>query len=306
MGVPTYKRRIIITARRGYVTDGFKASGFKTFYPYKEKTIIGRIIREIWFRVGLPEHHWYSKLFLNENPEIISIQDPLITRDFIKWLQGRFQKATIEFDYVNLVGMATHLKPSEIPIGVNISTYDKIDSEKYKIELRKGGEYFSSYIGKKKPIKYDVFFVGKDKRRGKYLLSLKKQIEELGLKTKFIITANGRFAIRKWYYSKEISYKKVIEYVNESKAILNLTMPGQVGATLRDYESIYNQVKLITNNSNIKTFDFYKEQNVFILGERDIKELPEFLQIPFVQIESSVLKKHLFLDYNGRKNNATN
>lgn len=287
------KSLIYITARKGYATDGLIASGYTVLYPYKEKTLLGRVLRELWFKFHLSEKVWYSKNCLKMQPEKIILHDPLITRKYIEWLREKFPMTSISFDYQNLVGKAKHIAPSQIPEGIRITTYDKGDSDRYNIELRTNGEYAPCYIGEKKPIKYDVFFVGADKGRGEYLLDLQKKMNALGLSTKFIITADGRLSRRKAYYSKRISYSKVIKYDNESRAILNISMPGQMGLTLRDFEAAFNKVKLITDNVNIRSFDLYKEENVFILGERELKELPDFLRSPYVDIDSEILNKYL-------------
>ena len=120
-------------------------------------------------------------------------------------------------------------------------------------------------------------------------------MEELGLKTKFIITADGRLAKKKNYYSKPISYSKVVELVNESRAVLNIVMPNQTGATLRDYESVFNAIKLITNNQSVKDYAFYKEENVFILGKQPLSNLRAFLDTPFSPIEDEI-KDELTMD----------
>jgi len=284
---------IYISARKGYIFDGLRASGCTVYSPYIDHTIVGRILREIWFFINLPEQIWYSKKCLKHNPEKIILHDPLLTANYIKWLQKKFPSAQINFEYGNLIGKAKHLTPLEIPEKISISTYDAGDSKKFNIKLRENGNYFPCYIGKKKSKKYDVFFIGADKGRGDYILELERQMKILGMKTKFIITADGMFSKRKTYYSKRISYLEVIEYDNESRSILNIVLPGQMGATLRDYESIFNEVKLITNNKNIKNFDFYDASNVFILGEQKIEELPTFLSLPYKKIDQKILQRHL-------------
>lgn len=106
-------------------------------------------------------------------------------------------------------------------------------------------------------------YAGKDKGRSEEILSLQNEFEKLGLKTKFLIMPTTRVSKKKAFYSKPIPYEDVIKLVMESRAILNITLPDQQGATLRDYESIFNEVKLITTNKNIKFFDFYDSNNVF-------------------------------------------
>jgi len=281
---------IFITARRGYITDGLNASGFLTFYPYKDKTILGRVLREVWFQVGLPEQVWYNNSI--DNAHIFIIHDPQITKRYLVWFKNKFKDSEVNFVYGNIVGKARHVYPKQIPDGIQIWTFDKNDSDKYKIRMHSSGGYLTSYIKTRKKVKYDVFYIGADKGRAQYIINLQKQMESIGIITKFLITANGKFSSKKTYYAEPISYDSVIDYVSESKAILNIMLPNQNGATMRDYESIFIGVKLITNNKNIKNYDFYIENNVFILGERDISELKDFLSTPFIQINKEILRKH--------------
>lgn len=281
---------IFITARRGYITEGLCVDGFDVIHPYKDKTLVGRIIREICFRIGIPERVWYTKI--NNDIENIIVQDPLITRKYLEWLKKIQPKSKIHFMYGNMVGNAKHIMPNCIPEGIAKWTYDMNDSKKYDILLHSSGGYSTSYIGNKKPALYDVFYVGADKGRGEYICELEKKMNMLGLKTKFIITADGKLSRKKSYYSKPIPYSKVIEYNNSSKSILNIVMPNQIGATMRDFESIFNSIKLITTNQRIKDYDFYREENVFILGERNLSELLDFLNLPFQPIDEKILKKY--------------
>lgn len=284
------KNVIFVSARRGYITEGIRAEGFDVVYPYRDKTLIEKIIREIWFKCGLPERLWYTKI--KKGIDNIIVQDPLITKGYLEWLKETHQNSKIHFMYGNLVGQAKHVLPNEIPARISVWTYDSHDSKKFGLNLYQGG-YSSFYIGVKKVTKYDVFYVGADKGgRGEFLLDLQRQMEKLGLKTKYIITPASRFAKKKSYYSKPIPYSKVVEYVNESRAVLNIVMPNQTGATIRDFESIFNEVKLITNNLNIKSYAFYKEENVFILGERNLSELSNFLSSPFIPVEKEILEKY--------------
>lgn len=292
------KDKIYITARAQYVVNGYINAGYQVFRPYKDQTIIGRLLRELWFMMRLPEEAWYSRKCLKAKTEqllYVIIQDPLITPRYLSWIKTQFANVEIIYQYANLVGKARHTLPCDVPEKITMISYDKGDCEKYGMIYRNEKNFFKCYIGKKKIIKYDVFFVGMDKGRGKYLCELKKQFEDMGLKTKFIITSDGRFAIRKKYYSRHISYEKVINFDNESRAIINIVMPGQTGLTLRDFESVFNEVKLITNNVHIRDYDIYNKNNIFILNERNLNEIPDFLRTPFEKIDEKILEKYLFI-----------
>ena len=101
-----------------------------------------------------------------------------------------------------------------------------------------------------------------------------------------------RFSRKKPFYSSMLSYEDIINYVAESKSVLNVTLEGQIGITMRDYEAIFNNVKLITTNHQIKNADFYIPDNIFILGEQNIASLPEFLSKPYIPVSIDILKRN--------------
>lgn len=286
-----------INDRRFFMNNEIKSQGYKSYTPYIDKTIIGRVFREFWFRVlRLPETVWYNKEVLNSGCEYFIVFDVLITRKYLEWLRRSFPTAKIIYQYHNLVGTARHILPKDIPEGIHADTYDVDDSKEYGLSLRQKGTYIYGTGIKKKDTKYDVIFVGRDKGRAEYLLKLQDEMNNMGLVTKFLIMPNGRFYIPKKYYSKPIPYKEIANLLSQTKAVLNIGLPGQMGATIRDYESIFHSVKLITNNSNIKSYEFYKPDNVFIIGKRELSDLPEFIESPFDTISEELLEQYT-LDY---------
>lgn len=286
---------LFITAETGYVKTGLEKGGYRVLHPYNYKTVIGRVLLEILIRTKLPQAILFNREIAKDSCRYIIVQDSIITKQFLEWLKVKCPKANINYQYTNMVGKAHHLLPCEIPADIVVWTYDEHDSNKYEINLNRCGGYYTSFIGKKREKKYDVMFVGKDKGRSEYIFDLKNRIEELGLKTKFLIMPSTRISKQEKYYSKPIAYEEVIKLVTESKAILNVTLPEQRGATMRDYESVYNEVKLITTNKNIKNFPFYNSNNIFIIGEDDYSSLPTFINTPFESLDEGV-KKFYSLD----------
>ena len=167
-----------------------------------------------------------------------------------------------------MIGKAKNLPPDEIPDGIEIWTYDDHDSRKYKIRLYKNYWINDGLVRKKQEPEYDVFFIGRDKGRGEELLKLQQQFQKMGLKTKFIITKDGKLSRSKPYYHSEISYEQVLDLDTKSRAILNMTMPDQEGVTLRDMESVAIGIKLITTNEKIIPFknDFRNFINEYFQG----------------------------------------
>ncbi len=286
-------KKMIIDASLKYGLDGDYEDDTVCLLPYKDKNLVERVLREIWFRLKLPNDFWYNKKILRFLPHEIIVYDPLITVPFLKWLSENQHNSTISYCYNNLVGKAKNLHPDQVPKNVLRITYDPGDSIKYGMTLKTGHEFPRSFIKEKLPIEYDVIYVGADKGRGDYLCELEKKMNDLGLRTKFIITKDGRLSKRKKYYSKPIPYSEVIEMDRRTKAIINITLPGQMGLTKRDFESVFLKCKLITNNIKIKESDIYNPNNVFILGEDDFSTLKSFIESEYIEPDEQVWNNHL-------------
>lgn len=67
--------------------------------------------------------------------------------------------------------------------------------------------------------------------------------------------------------SNELSYDKVIEKDRRSKAILDVVQDNQRGLTWRTVEALLLRKKLITTFKDVKQYNFYCKENVFIWGK---------------------------------------
>ena len=286
---------LLVMAQTGFLYDGSRSEGYNVHHPYKPCNVFQRIIREIVFRFfPFLSDLFYNKEILKGAWDSILIWDPLITRRYINFIHKSFPKAQINFIYWNMVGNARHLLPSQIPAFVHKWTYDAYDSEKYGLKLYTSYPYYNCYIRSKKETLYDVLFVGRDKGRGDFLLSLEKELSLIGLRTNFIITKSDRLSKTKSYYQKEMSYEDLCELISQSKSVLNVVMDNQKGLTLRDLEYVFQHVKLITTNQAIVDDPIYNKNNVFIIKNGDITGIKEFLELPFIDLPAEVTQHHLF------------
>ena len=291
------KKNVIIIKAGGkaFPYNGIVKEGYNMENPYYEKGLFSRILRELCFRLPfLPKRIWFNKNICKNDNRYIIIWDPLITVDFLLWISEMFPHAQLNFCYDNLVGKAKHLSPSQIPPGYRIWSYDKSDCEKYNLHLSPS-TYFTSYLKPQREIKYDVLFVGRDKGRASFLLDFEQKLKDLGLRTCFIITKDGKFSKQKSFYQKEVTYEEIIDLISQSRSILNVALPGQVGITIRDLESLFWRVKLLTTNKSIKNADFYHKDNIFIIDEDYCPDkLLDFLNRPYAEIKKEVKNKHVF------------
>lgn len=295
MSIWNCENTIFIMASTGYARKAIEKKGMRVFSPYWGNHMPLRIFREACFKLPfLPTALWYNKEILCGRYEYINIIDVNITSDYLKWIKRNYPKAQINFIYNNMVGKARNIVPEKIPEGIRVWTYDDYDARKYGIRLFNNYWIHEMIFKQRKKPEYDVFFVGRDKGRGENLLKLERRLQSMGLKTKFIITIDGKMAKKKLYYQKPLSYEEVIDYDTRSRAILNFTMENQEGVTMRDMESVAIGVKLITTNRSIVRKDLYAKNNVFILGVDNIGELPGFLALEYIDIWDDIKENHTF------------
>jgi hypothetical protein len=101
-------------------------------------------------------------------------------------------------------------------------------------------------------------------------------------------------------YKKPISYDDVLVKIGKSKAILDYLSDPSDGLSLRPMESIFHKKKLITNSKLIANYDFYRPQNIFILGRDNLSDLPEFLNSPYEEIDKEIIEKYDFKNWLNR------
>lgn len=59
---------------------------------------------------------------------------------------------------------------------------------------------------------------------------------------------------------------KIINICNKSRAIIDITHSGQHGLTMRTIEALGMQKKIVTNNKIIKEYDFYNNNDFFVVN----------------------------------------
>ncbi len=163
-------------------------------------------------------------------------------------------------------------------------TFDKNDAQKYNMKYNPQF-YIKNIKIQGEQNKYDVLFLGRPKTRKKDIIDLEKKLREEGIQTNFKIIENEK---------DYVSYDEYLKMIAESKCILDYNQEGQVGLSLRPMEALFLEKKLITNNTDIKNYDFYDNDNIFILGEDNINEIKEFINKPYKKIDQDIIDYYNF------------
>jgi tRNA A-37 threonylcarbamoyl transferase component Bud32 len=157
-----------------------------------------------------------------------------------------------------------------------IWSYSEVDCKQYG--LRYNGQFYKvRKDNSEKLAHFDLFYVGSIKKdRQHQLARYIRYCESLGLNNKIILTGDTDDSFLSTYVSKSISYESVVNYVKNSKCLLDINS-SSVGMTIRPLEALYFNKKLITNKNDIYTYEGFNFENTLKLEERMISNTQGFL-----------------------------
>ena len=188
----------------------------------------------------------------------------------------------------------------------SVLTFDSKDAKKYNLKLRPLF-YIDTYKERKETeIIYNLLFVGTaHSDRYNFIKNhIKPFFSGTNIKLYFFLSNRKLFWLKKLLNKdfkhikfKEVSFKPLSHqdnhsFMNESKIILDINHPKQVGLTMRTFETLGAQKKLITTNANIVTYDFYDENNILVLDKENPLINNDFINKPFNPSIDSILLKY--------------
>lgn len=144
----------------------------------------------------------------------------------------------------------------------NIFTFDPIDARDYGYTYLAFNYYSSHGILNDCSVENDAYFVGGLKGgRNDLINETYNYLTNLGVKCHFDIMLPKSCCTGSLdgvhYYHGWRPYDEILSNVNKSKCIIEITQEYQSGATLRFFEAVCMNKKLISNNENIINFPFY-------------------------------------------------
>lgn len=181
-----------------------------------------------------------------------------------------------------------------------ILTYNKYEAQKYGYVYL---PFFYSIVSENNRKIWDISFIGGYreerydllnklyplfiKKNNKlyikiYLNKIRYYIKFLFLKDNFKLITN-----------KEIDYNRTMNIFSNSNAIIEIINKNQNVTTTRSIESIGLKVKVITTLKNIIEYDFYNENNFYILDKNfNFEDLYKWLKIPYKNLSFEIKEKY--------------
>lgn len=237
-----------------------------------------RMIRRFWLRAGFPfQRFWYSKQWEKSvaEAEVVVVHMSKLVASLPQYINKLNPKAKVIAWYWNSVNIS--LNPSLVKGKCSIWSFDPLDCKKYGMKFNHQ-YYFKSLVQKKDSEEYDIYYHGGDSGRGKSLVNLYNLIVSNNLKCHMKIVHPKYEQIPEHMKSPIIPYSEIIKQTAKSRCLLEVLRPYQSGPTLRLMEALFNKKKIITTNKSIKNEPFYRDNNIFIIGERPVEELYDFVK----------------------------
>lgn len=145
----------------------------------------------------------------------------------------------------------------------SVLTYDKYDAAEYGFDWF-GYTYYSSYnFVKPDNAVSDIYYVGYDKGgRNQIVTDVYKLVLSRGGVARFDVvspnTQKNECGLK--YLKSKISYPQVVSRVKSSNCILEVLQTNQKAQSLRYFEAIAYNKKLLTNNPGIVELPYYDER----------------------------------------------
>lgn len=99
------------------------------------------------------------------------------------------------------------------------------------------------------------------------------------------------------YLKKIVPFEEYISKIESSKIIIDFVIDEHHGLSFRVFESIKYGKKLITNNNNIREYDFYNSNNIFVIENDNYTGIEEFFNIQYEELPQNIYEKYSFTNW---------
>ena len=258
---------MIITDNKIVTQEAYRCK-IEAFSPYCG--IDNVILRQI-FKI-LSKFNFLRKIFYNRKikkctDSVIIVFDSGMTEDLLCWIKKKQPNKKLIFWYWN--PMRTTIALNSIPREYTVWTYSRKEAAENNILFHE--QFFVGEDEEKSVDEGYVFFIGKDKGRFNELKQYEKILKEAGIPTKFIVVSDRRKLIKrdKERLNKPLTYESVQELIKRCHIVFDYCLNNEDGLTLRPLEAVKYNKLLITNNKSILHAEFYNDDNIFLLNEKD-------------------------------------
>ncbi len=176
-------------------------------------------------------------------------------------------------DHSSVCGYANYL--FEKNVFDKVFTIDPNDAARFNMKLCTT-PYSSNMNIERIEENKQLYFCGSDAGRMYTLYCIWKEAKKIGFEVEYDLAYSLRFkeffeGDSQVHFVNHIPYSEVIRKTTSSLCILDLTKKDQAALTIRPYEAVVYNKKLLTNNESIKCFKYY--DNKYMQYFKSVEEI---------------------------------
>lgn len=163
--------------------------------------------------------------------------------------------------------------------------------------------FYFDYDLEKLSIESDFYFLGSHiPNRSSLIVEFANFAKNIGYKLNFQIFCGNKIEKVRQIYPENIqllsqsmikTYEENLIASRKAKILVDFVDAVHNGLSLRTFEALGYNKKLITTNKEITKYDFYHPNNIFIL-DNNFDEIPDFLEKPYQDIDPKIKEKYSF------------
>lgn len=289
-----------------------------TYYPHSSKvpkrdlSTKDRIIRRLARRINTPttrnvyynlEKRYYSPRIIDRISEfdlILSIGG-CCSKNFLKLIteNASAKKALYIWDDLKFDKTSQSL----IEYFDEVYSYSEADAELYQIKYVPNF-FLDAFKYRDEPKDIDIFYIGsmREKERLETLHIIDTHTENY----KKILKLHGKPAkiklrlspqeknLGKYLSTKPLNMHELSAFYKRSRVLIDIPISGQQGLGLRPFEAIGSKCKLLSTNADIKRYDFYNRNNIFVLNKdfSNISQLEKWIESPYEEYPAELYLKY--------------
>jgi hypothetical protein len=173
-------------------------------------------------------------------------------------------------------------------------TFEKRDAKHYNMHFLTN---FYNETDASMQIKTDLFFIGKHDERFPVLKKIAHYCQENNINSSIKIKIDRKQKPEPTkgieFITEFIPLEQTKKLLLESKVLLDINKTIQDGLTFRVFEAMGFSKKIITTNTDIKHYDFYNPNNIFVIDSNKNISIPEsFFNTPYMPLSDQVFKSY--------------
>lgn len=174
-------------------------------------------------------------------------------------------------------------------------SFDPVDAKKYGLQFITN---FHFYGHDDRPVEQDFYFVGTCDRRYPEIERIAKCLSEQGQQAVFKLLIDKP----EWVPAERSPFIELIEepvpmseakeHFKRSRYVLDVHKEIQHGLSFRIFEAMGMKKKLITTNADVRNYDFYRPQNIFVWESSTDRIPDEFFATPYLDLPDEIFRKY--------------